>query len=229
VYLVGYHNIDANTAEHTKVTITPEVLEQHLKYLQRNGHTFVSMEHLLSSNRGTIRKPTVIYFDDGFKSVLTNALPILKRFEAAPTIFVTTDYINSSDYLSWDDVRTLIAQGAAIGAHGKTHKHMTQCGSQELQKELVEPRVRIKSECGIDARALAYPNGRVNDVVVEVAKKAGYVFGISSVEGTNSISDLKYRGLRLKKIAPKPYDDMLMFEAKVYSWNAILSFGRLWS
>ncbi|MBI5469851.1 polysaccharide deacetylase family protein [Candidatus Kaiserbacteria bacterium] len=229
IYLVGYHNIDTDMSKYAKVTISPDVFEQHLEYLKYNGHTFVSLERLLSDDLGAIRKPTVIYFDDGFKSVLTNALSILKKFGAAPTVFVTTDYIGRESYLSWDDVHTLAAQGATIGAHGETHTHMTQCTPEQLQTELVEPRARIKSECGIDARALAYPNGRVNDTVEGVAQKAGYVLGISSVEGTNSISDLKNRGLRLKKIAPKPYDDLMMFKVKVYSWNLALSLTRLWS
>ena len=228
IYLVGYHNIDT-ISRFAKVTISPRVFDQHLEYLKQNGHTFISIDRLLTADVGNIRKPTVIYFDDGFKSVLTNALPILKKFGATPTVFVTTDYIGTEGYLSWDGVRTLTSQGATIGAHGKTHKHMTQCTPQELRTELVEPRVRIKSECNIDARSLAYPNGRVNDAVADLAQKAGYMIGISSVEGTNTIGDLKERGLRLRKIAPKPYDDFLMFKVKVYSWNLALALTRLWS
>ncbi len=47
------------------------------------------------------RRFVVITFDDGYADNLTHALPILERFEAPFTVYVTTDMIERGDTLQW--------------------------------------------------------------------------------------------------------------------------------
>jgi|GEM_PF-3617875 peptidoglycan/xylan/chitin deacetylase (PgdA/CDA1 family) len=249
-YLVGYHNIgdrqnptafDAD--KYPKVTINADVFEKHLAYLQRHGHTFVSLQSILDGDVANVSKPTLIYFDDGFKSVEAYAAPILKRFNAPATVFITSGVADrlpdiqagvgtgaiEKAYLSWDDMRRMAASRVfSFGAHGRTHAKMTACTPEELAKELSEPRERIFQELGARPETLAYPHGRVNSTVEAAVKAAGYRLAISSIEGSNTFTDLKRRPLCLKKIAPKPYDDLLMFKIKLYSWNLVLGFSRGW-
>ena len=51
----------------------------------------------------------VITFDDGYLDNLTNALPLLERYQAAATIFVTTGLVNRSASLWWFELEYLLA------------------------------------------------------------------------------------------------------------------------
>jgi peptidoglycan/xylan/chitin deacetylase (PgdA/CDA1 family) len=245
IFLIGYHNIRGARMPNRfpKVTIDAAVLEKHLAYLKRNGHTFVSTDYLRDP-KNDVHKPTIVYFDDGFRSVLSEAEPLLRKYGAQPVVFVTTGIPDASpdvhagegwtsaaelmqEYLSWDELRELQARGAVIGAHGRTHRRLTQCSPKELERELLEPRERIAKELGREPDIIAYPHGRVNGNVADAVARAGYRFGISSLEGTNTRAFLVRKPYLLRKIAPKPYDDLAMFKAKVYSWNGIVRFEEM--
>lgn len=81
------------------LAVTPEIFEDHLAALQRNGWQTLSGKeflHLLQS--GNIPDKTVLLtFDDGFADNYVYAYPILKRYGMKALLFVATSFIESSD------------------------------------------------------------------------------------------------------------------------------------
>lgn len=64
------------------------------------GHTFISFKDIPSlKSRGT-KKPTIVYFDDGFKDVMEDAVPVLKKYGIPATFFVVTGILDRS-HLLW--------------------------------------------------------------------------------------------------------------------------------
>ena len=246
-YLIGYHSIaEDNSPEfslYKKVTISSKVFEEHLKYLKKKGHTFVLFSKIREALDSGVKKPTAIFFDDGFRNNLTVAMPIMKRYAAPMTVFVTTGYLNGTHnppqnetdtpnrdhILSWEDAGTIKKEGGEIGSHGLSHQKLTDISVADLRKELTDSREEIARRLGEPPRSLSYPRGRYNLSVVRETKKTGYLQAVSTVEGVNSADYLKDHSLELRRIAPKPYDSTAMFKVKVYSWNLIKAFERLWS
>ena len=91
--------------------------------------------------------------------------------------------------LSWDDVRTLAAQGFSIGAHTVSHPILSRMTSERAWREIAESRAMVDSQCGGAPRAFAYPNGKPEDyspAVVEHVRRAGFGCAVTTRFGLNT-------------------------------------------
>ena len=101
LFVLPYHSIVSvpgrldGFKEH--ITFSADEFERQIAYLKRRGHTFLRMNEIAAASRLGIKKPTAIYFDDGYKDNLTVALPILERYSVPATLFVTTGFIDGTD------------------------------------------------------------------------------------------------------------------------------------
>mgnify|MGYP001558945237 FL=1 len=81
------------------ISIEEDLFEQQILYLKKRGHTFISFKDLATADIRNIYKPTIIYFDDGFKNLLTNAAPILHKYGIPATIFLITGILDHTHML----------------------------------------------------------------------------------------------------------------------------------
>ena len=69
-----------------------------MRYLKSQGYRVVSIKEFVefaSLKRQLPKKSLVLSFDDGYKSFLQYAYPILKELGFTATLFVYTDYIGA--------------------------------------------------------------------------------------------------------------------------------------
>jgi peptidoglycan/xylan/chitin deacetylase (PgdA/CDA1 family) len=84
--------------------VNPVQFETQIKYICQT-HRVISLDELaecIIKNRYLPDKSIIITFDDGYKDNYLKAFPILKKYGAPATIFLTTDYIDSGKLLWWD-------------------------------------------------------------------------------------------------------------------------------
>jgi peptidoglycan/xylan/chitin deacetylase (PgdA/CDA1 family) len=84
--------------------LSPGNLEKYLQVISRYYH-FVSLMEAVEMLSG--RKPVkpysmVLTFDDGYRNNLTHALPVLQRYNAKATFFVSTGFLNNPRPFWWD-------------------------------------------------------------------------------------------------------------------------------
>jgi peptidoglycan/xylan/chitin deacetylase (PgdA/CDA1 family) len=82
--------------------------EKHINYLLNSGYTFIDVYALsdhLYHGADLPDKPILITFDDGDPTVLTNGLPILKKYGLPSVLFVITELINTNKAFWWDRIR----------------------------------------------------------------------------------------------------------------------------
>lgn len=84
---------------YSHISVDSKKFEEHIEYLKKSGHTFISFKDISRIKSDNIKKPTIIYFDDGFKDVLENALPILEKNNIPATIFVVTGILDKTEML----------------------------------------------------------------------------------------------------------------------------------
>lgn len=109
--VLNYHRIDDpfrtdfNTFK-SNVSATPFQFEKQMEYLSSKYNIVSGKEISEWVNNGRILPPhaAVITFDDGYNDNLINAYPVLKAFDLPATIFLTTDFIDSSQPFYWDVV-----------------------------------------------------------------------------------------------------------------------------
>lgn len=106
IYVLNYHSVSSSDTNsefsadlYTNLSIEKDRFESHIKFLKNKGHTFINFYNLLNLDLKNINKPTIIYFDDGFKDNLKNALPILKKYGVKATVFVSTDIADGNSTL----------------------------------------------------------------------------------------------------------------------------------
>lgn len=228
LFIVGYHSVFdeknkdvLNTQQYSKISISSEMFENQIRFMVNHGHSFIHFSDLPDIKNKKIRKPTIIYFDDGFKDNLLNALPILKKYNISATIFVVPEYADSgkAEYLNWDDIRQLKKEGIEIGSHTYSHFVLTQANQKDLENELVSSKAKIEKEIDSVVEAFSYPKGRVNNVVALAVKNAGYKYAITTKYGVNSFGFISKNPYLLKKVAPRVYESFSDFTVRLYSYN----------
>jgi peptidoglycan/xylan/chitin deacetylase (PgdA/CDA1 family) len=71
--------------------------------------------------------------------------------------------------LGWSDLEQLVARGAGVGAHTRTHPVLTTVSAQALEEELLGAADDLAGRLGVRPRHVAYPYGDVDARVVDAA------------------------------------------------------------
>jgi peptidoglycan/xylan/chitin deacetylase (PgdA/CDA1 family) len=245
LFLIGYHSITTPATDGefgaalypAQVKLPLAQFETELDWLRAHGHTFIALSDSESALERGVSKPTVIYFDDGYKDTLANALPALESRGIPAAVFLVTDLLDGAQrtlrgfeepsdptatpFLDWAGACELLARGVEIGSHGVSHKKFTNCTDEELERELRESKRFLEEKLGISVTTLSYPHGRANEKIAARARAAGYRLGITTRYGINTLRSLTRAPLLLKKVDPRGGDTLRDFRAKLYAGSFI--------
>ena len=180
---LSYHII--NSAISDKIAIGEDAFEQQLAYLQTHGYTTLSLEQAiadLNGGRQAPRRAVLLTFDDGYADTVQVALPRLQACGMRATLFVITGYIGQSNrwntracydaqHMTWDQLRHWHENGGDLGGHSHLHHCMTRLSLEELRETVEHNKRLLEQETGITPRAFAYPYGRFNPAVIDVARQ----------------------------------------------------------
>lgn len=181
--VVYYHAV--KTVPKNQLCMPPEQLEEQMKYLYDNQFQSVSLNELYDFfyGNGTLPdKPIVITFDDGYKDNYTNALPILRKYRFAATVFVTVGQ-DGSDFLTREEMKELLEAGWEIESHTMTHPELSKLDQAKLKWELQKSKEVLESDLGQEVKFLAYPYGKFNEAVIKAAQEAGYIMAFTTRAG----------------------------------------------
>jgi len=124
-------------------------------------------------------KLVVLTFDDGNKSDVAYAAPLLKQYGFGATFFITEGLGFLKDkktFLTWDDVRKLHDAGFEIGNHTRSHPNVARLSKEQIVAE-VEHIERRCQEHGIPSpKTFCYPGWSHSREAIEVLKEKGYLF-----------------------------------------------------
>lgn len=176
--ILTFHSVDDSGSV---LSYSPSLFAKLLSSFERLEIPVVEIGHLLlpDTDRGV-----AITFDDGMRSVLSNALPILKDFNAPAHLFLTTDAITngenwpeqpsdvpSFEMLDWDQVGKLSESGVYIDAHTASHPDMRKLTSAALLEECELANDEIQRRTGRRPEFFAYPFGYHNIRSRDVCRK----------------------------------------------------------
>ena len=129
--------------------------------------------------------------DDAYKSFLTGGMPLLRRFGFPVTLFVNTDAVGASGYLSWDELRALAAEGVEIGNHSASHAYLLESRPGEdhatwrsrVAADIGRAQQDITRELRLTPRLFAYPFGEYSPELQDLARELGFAAATSQQSG----------------------------------------------
>jgi peptidoglycan/xylan/chitin deacetylase (PgdA/CDA1 family) len=226
VLVLCYHAVSEDWG--ADLAVSPARLTSQLELVLKRGYrgaTFHDAVHAPPAAR-----TVAITFDDAYRSVIELAFPILARLGLPGTVFVPTAFAGSEapmawpgiDHwlggpheselvpMSWEELATLATAGWEIGAHTRTHPHLTELDDADLGEELRASRRDCEAGLGLRCRSLAYPFSDEDDRVVRATAAAGY-----SAACTLPASPHPASSLRWPRVGVYWGDDALRFRLKV--------------
>jgi biofilm PGA synthesis lipoprotein PgaB len=194
--ILMYHNVSDEA--HPSTSVTPSIFKQHMQYLADNEFVvwplFKTLVYL-ATGKPVPPKTVVLTFDDAYRSVYSEAFPVLKQKAWPFTVFVTTKYIAEgySHYMSWQQLREIQEFGGDIGNHSLSHPHMVRQYKEEtdeqwrlrLTNEVDQAQHILRQHVSKPIWAFAYPYGEYSQKVRDLLRHLGY-FGLGQHSGAVS-------------------------------------------
>jgi len=171
------------------MTIKSSVFEAHLRYLRDNGYRVIRLRQLIDwyQKKGPPppAKSVVIVEDDAHKSVYSDMLPLVKKYNVPVTVFIYPSAISNAKYaMTWDQLRAL-KQTGLFEFQGHTYWHPNfrkdrkKMSPAEFEKsvdmQLSKSKGKIEKELGVKVDMLAWPFGIYDDYLLKKAAAAGYI------------------------------------------------------
>jgi peptidoglycan/xylan/chitin deacetylase (PgdA/CDA1 family) len=197
-----YHGVADVPEDPHHLCVTPRRFAEQLTCLKRLGLRGVGIGALLDAMRaGRHRGLVGITFDDGYVSVLSSALPELRRHGFTATMFIISDRLGGSN--EWDEgpvwpllsaaqVGELAAAGMEIGSHGATHQRLVGLDVGPLKTEVSDSRNRLSDLIGAPVRGFAYPYGSMDAAARQAVRDAGYDYACAVMA---PVADLGFMAL----------------------------------
>lgn len=109
VAILMYHRVCEVPSDPWELCVTPTHFAEQLDYL-RQHYRILPLRALVRflQNGQVPKRAVVVTFDDGYADNLWNAKPLLERYSAPATVFVTTGYLGRDREFWWDDLERLI-------------------------------------------------------------------------------------------------------------------------
>ncbi|MFT7003327.1 MAG: biofilm PGA synthesis lipoprotein PgaB [Sulfurimonas sp.] len=192
-----YHRFGEPKYPSTNITL--EQFQFQIDYLQKNKYNVWHLSKILRHiiNKEKIPPKTVaITIDDAYLSTYKNAYPMLKKKNFPFTVTINTKQIDlkSKNYMSWEQMREMKANGVEFTNHTVNHPYLIAKKNEKdaswekrIIKEIEEAQSKIQDELGVDTnenpRIFTYPFGEYDTKTAQLVKELGYI-GISQTSGT---------------------------------------------
>jgi peptidoglycan/xylan/chitin deacetylase (PgdA/CDA1 family) len=191
VPILLYHRFGPSVAD--SMTTTTKVFAAQLEWLKDHQYTVIPLKTLVNYLRGEGPAPppksVVIVTDDGHKTVYSDMLPLVRKYNIPVTLFIYPSCISNASYaMTWDQLKQL-QQTGLFDLQGHTFWHpnfkkdkkkMTPAEFQkDLDKQLVTSKAVLEKHFGTKVDMLAWPFGIYDKELEDAAAKAGYVVAFS--------------------------------------------------
>jgi peptidoglycan/xylan/chitin deacetylase (PgdA/CDA1 family) len=172
--ILGFHKVGEPPPDgwDTWFYIPEATFVEYLSHLQESGWQVIDLATFLEGLAVPNRLPeraVLLTFDDGYRSMLTVALPWLLRFGYPAVLFVPTDFIGERNTFDdaepkeqlcgWDDLVELERQGVSVQSHGASHRPLSDLTSVEQEEELRQSKATLEAGLGKRVEVFSYPYG----------------------------------------------------------------------
>lgn len=185
-----------------------EAFERIIVALKRDA-TFVDTKTAMEMVTGTKAidgRYFHLSFDDGFRNVYTNAVPILQKHGITATFYVpsslvegdldttrrfcmeTTSYRQPIEMVRWSELRHMVELGFDIASHTRTHTRFSAMSHDpaRMRDEIFGSKKEIEDQLGRECAYISWPYGKRRDAdpaSLQMTRDAGYAACFGAYRG----------------------------------------------
>ncbi len=190
VSVLGYH-VFHPTKPATEMLIPTSKFREQMEAIRASKIPVITLAKFLAWRRGAAELPPqsiLLTMDDGWRSVYTEAFPIMKEFQFPFTVYLYKNYVGSSRggrAMSYAMIQEMIQSDlCTIGSHSVSHpfpsrvKKAARAGKEPydifLRTELGDSKTFLEEKFKQTVTTYAYPGGYHTDEMFELADELGY-------------------------------------------------------
>lgn len=196
VSILGYHEFSSTLAP-SQMRIRTATFRKQMEALKNLGLPVIPLRDFLAWKKGTKFIPprsVVLTIDDGWKSVYTEAFPILKEYRFPFTVYLYKNYVDGGGRaLTTAMIKEMQKHGCTIGSHSVSHpfpgtvKYHARKGDEAyekfLRREFGESKRFLEEKFGQDITTYAYPGGYYTESMYPMAEEFGYDYLFTVLPG----------------------------------------------
>lgn len=192
-----YHRF--NDSKYPSTSISSELFESHLKYLQEKNYSVLPIIDLVDffEQKRTFPKKTIfITIDDGYKSFYEYAFPLLLKYKFPFTVFISTDYVannNKSDFMTWEMLKEIKDKGGSIQNHTSNHANLNELDLEEIKKVVLKCQKELDLKLGIKSEVFSFPYGMSSIKNETIIKGMGFKLAFGQQSSHTFYGENKFR------------------------------------
>lgn len=200
-----YHQIGEPNPKGTPfrgLTVHPDDFARQMRWMRFLGYRGLSMRDVMPYVRGERRgKVFGLTFDDGYRNVVQNAMPVLDKLGFTATNYLVAKQFDGgnvwdakigipfSPLMTVDEMRQWAASGHEVGSHTLDHVHLPEMTPDEARRQMVESKDALEQVLGAPVTAFCYPYGDHGPEHLVMAREAGYDNATLTKRGLANASD----------------------------------------
>ncbi|MBF0489954.1 MAG: polysaccharide deacetylase family protein [Candidatus Omnitrophica bacterium] len=208
VPILTYHHVGEYSDKVLALnTVSTKSFEFQMDFLRRHGYLVISFDDLVEGIKkgyAFSRNTVVIHFDDGYEDNYSNAFPILKKYQLPAMVFVVSDKVGTSGFLTWDQMKEMEQNNFLIGSHTRHHVYLPKVSLEKARDEIEGSKKILERNLGHSIDYFVYPTGGFSLEDKEIVKKAGYKAAGTTNRGKDKFNHDLYE---LKRIRMNEGDD----------------------
>jgi len=172
-----YHKVGPHTPPGPvgrSLTLEPAAFEAQLQWLRRHGIRTLTMNDLADDlKRGEHpRNAVVLTFDDGYNDAADVVTPLLRKYGARASFYVSAGFVGDGRHASWAKLRAMHAAGMEIGCHGTRHLDLSRVGRDVATREVTRCVAALQRYVARPT-TYAYPAGKWNATTLALMQQMG--------------------------------------------------------
>ncbi len=217
--VIAYHGLGECPASEDphNLFVPPAAFRRQMEFLAR-WRRVVPLEVAVAGKLPRGRPVVAITFDDGYRSVLTEAAPVLVELGFTATVFVPTAYLGGRsewlppsrcplEIMSPEELREAERSGIAVESHGHEHIAFGRASGAEAEVDLRASIKRLSEILDRRPRYLAYPFGPSSEEARQAAEDSGF-------QAAFSIDERGEGPYARERVQITPLDGWLTFAVK---------------
>jgi len=169
--IVPPQRLDAVPATHRPYALTPEEFRALVVEARTSSRRAIPVGQVPSELGGAFYSLT---FDDGAASDYETVFPTLGEHGLRATFFVVPTLVETPGFVTWAQLREMLAAGMEVGSHSLTHAFVSGLEPAALRHEFGESKRRLEDRLGVAVQSASLPRGWEPPALRSVLTELGY-------------------------------------------------------